>query len=229
MIIAKSFGKKERVLNYTCQTYQLTRPNKVWAVMALIRECQPKKFEEREKFYFEKAYTESKIKTKVTKEYLDELWERLYDKIITIVIPERTEAFSSLTIEDCKEYIYNLTIYRTFDWFIREKSVVYDNLQKKFPEVIFEESDPELDHAWDIDYIGKIWKRAFGLQIKPVTWKSNFWNYNISDRMKNNFISFEKQYWWKVFVVFSIKEEIQNSDIYEQIEKEVKRLKNFNL
>lgn len=33
------FGKKEKVLNYTCQTYQLSRPNKVGAVMALIREC----------------------------------------------------------------------------------------------------------------------------------------------------------------------------------------------
>lgn len=32
------FGKKEHVLNYACQLYQLSRPNKVGAVMALIRE-----------------------------------------------------------------------------------------------------------------------------------------------------------------------------------------------
>lgn len=38
---SKDFGKKERVLNYACQTYQLSRPNNVGAVMALIRECQP--------------------------------------------------------------------------------------------------------------------------------------------------------------------------------------------
>ena len=31
-----NFGKKERVLNYACQTYQLSRPNKVGAVMALM-------------------------------------------------------------------------------------------------------------------------------------------------------------------------------------------------
>lgn len=36
------FGKKEKVLNYATQTYQLSRPNKVGTVMALIRECQPK-------------------------------------------------------------------------------------------------------------------------------------------------------------------------------------------
>ena len=49
---AKPFGKKEKVLNYASNTYQLTRPNKVDAVMALIRECQPKALEEWEKFYF---------------------------------------------------------------------------------------------------------------------------------------------------------------------------------
>jgi hypothetical protein len=40
------FGKKEKVLNYACQTYQLSRPSKVGAVMALIRECQPQTMEE---------------------------------------------------------------------------------------------------------------------------------------------------------------------------------------
>ncbi len=32
------FGKKEKVLNYTCQTYHLSRPNKVGSVMAIIRD-----------------------------------------------------------------------------------------------------------------------------------------------------------------------------------------------
>lgn len=78
---SKEFGKKEKVLNYTCQAYQLSRPNKVGAVMALIRECQPKSIEAWEKWYFENAYTEGKNKTKITKEELEELGERLYIKI----------------------------------------------------------------------------------------------------------------------------------------------------
>ncbi|MCF6179686.1 MAG: MjaI family restriction endonuclease, partial [Geopsychrobacter sp.] len=65
------------------------------------------------------------------------------------------EAFRQ-AVEDCKEYIYQVTIVRTFDGFLLEKSVVNDGLAKIFPEVEFEESDPELDHAGDIDYIGKI-------------------------------------------------------------------------
>ena len=68
----KSFGKKEKVLNYASNTYQLTRPSKVGEVMALIRECQPKALEEWEQFYFEKAYTKTKEPVKITKEMLEE-------------------------------------------------------------------------------------------------------------------------------------------------------------
>ena len=80
-IYSKNFGKKEKVLNYACQTYQLSRPNKVGMVMALIRECQPKSIQEWESWYFENAYTKLKNPTKVTKETLDELGERLYIKL----------------------------------------------------------------------------------------------------------------------------------------------------
>jgi hypothetical protein len=52
-----NFGKKEKVLNYACQTYQLSRPNKVGAVMALIRERQPHTIEEWERWYFDNACT----------------------------------------------------------------------------------------------------------------------------------------------------------------------------
>ena len=221
---SKEFGKKEKVLNYTCQTYQLSRPNKVGAVMALIRECQPKSIEEWEKWYFENANTTTKNPTKITKETLEELGERLHTKIIEIVIPEWTEAFSQLTKQDCIDYIVNLTINRTYDGYIREKSVVEDNLAKIFPTVRFEESDPELDHAGDIDYLGWVNDTAFGIQIKPITANANFGNYSATDRMKASFNAFTEQYTGKVFVIFSIKEGIANQDIIDVIKVEIKRL-----
>lgn len=194
---SKDFGKKEKVLNYATQTYQLSRPNKVGAVMALIRECQPKTIEEWEKWYFENAKTDEKTPTKITKEILEELGERLYVKIKEIVIPEWTEAFNQLTLQDCIDYIHNLTINRTFDGFIREKSAIEDNLAKTFPNVKFEESDPELDHAGDIDYLGWVGDKAFGIQIKPVTAKANFGNYSATERMKASFDDFTKKFRWK--------------------------------
>lgn len=75
-----NFGKKERVLNYACQTYQLSRPNKVGAVMALIRDCQPSSFDECN-MVFRKCSYRRKNPTKITVESLHELGERLYAKL----------------------------------------------------------------------------------------------------------------------------------------------------
>ena len=192
--------------------------------MALIRECQPKSFEEWERWYFENATTEGKIRTKITKDSLYELGERLYQKIKTIVIPEWSEAFSQLTLQDCIDYIYNLTVNRTYDGFLREKSVVWDNLAKRFPTVRFEESNPELDHAGDIDYLGWVVDKAFGIQIKPVTARANFGNYSPSERMKASFDEFTRKYGGKVIIIFSIDDKIANEEITQQIEDEIKRL-----
>jgi len=224
-IYSKNFGKKEKVLNYANQTYQLSRPNKVGAVMALIRKCQPKTIEEWEKWYFEKAYTDGKNPAKITNDTLVELGERLYVKITEIVIPEWREAFNQLALQDCIDYIYNLTINRTYDGFNREKSVVTGTLEKRFPDVKFVESEPELDHAGDIDYLGYVGKKAFGIQIKPVTAKANFGNYSPSERMKASFREFEQKYGGKVFIIFSIDDEIKNIEVLEEIEKEIARLK----
>lgn len=225
---AKPFGKKEKVLNYTSNADHLTRPPKVGAVMALIRECQPKTFEEWEKYYFEKAYTKTKIPVKVTKEILLELGERLYEKITEVVIPEWTEAFNQITKQDCYDYVYGVTIPRTFDGFLTEKSVINDFLSKQFPEITFEESDSDLDHSGDIDYIGRIGNKAIGIQIKPITATSNFGNYNLSKRMQANFEDFEEKYGGKVFVIFSSKngnkKEVKNTEVLAQIADEIHRL-----
>lgn len=226
---AKPFGKKEKVLNYTSNAYQLTRPSKVGAVMELIRECQPKTFQEWRQYYFEKAHTKTKVPVKVTQDILNELGERLYEKITEVVIPEWTEAFKQITKQDCYDYVYEVTIPRTFDGFLTEKSVINDFLAKKFPDVIFEESDSDLDHSGDIDYIGKVGDKAFGIQIKPVTANSNFGNYNLSERMQANFESFEEKYGGKVFIIFSTKvgnkKEVKNKEVLDQITAEIARLK----
>ena len=226
---AKPFGKKEKVLNYTSNAYQLTRPNKVGKVMALIRECQPSSFEEWESYYFEKAYTATKTPVKVNTEILRELGERLYAKLTEVVIPEWTEAFRHVTLQDCIDYIYEVTVVRTYDGFLLEKSVINDSLAKIFPDVEFEESEPEVDHAGDIDYLGKVGDKYFGIQIKPVTANANFANYKISERMSASFQQFEAKYGGKVFIIFSTrsgnKKDIVNKAVIKDIEDEINRLK----
>src|SRR6056297_916751 len=227
----KHFGKKEKILNYASNTYQLTRPTKVGAVMALIRECQPRSLEEWEAYYFEKAYTKQKKPVKITEKELIELGERLYAKITHVVIPEWTSAFNALTLEDCIDYIREVTLVRTYDGFLLEKSVINDTLAKIFQDIKFEESDSDLDHAGDIDYLGYVGNHAFGIQIKPVTAAANFGNYKISDRMQANFDEFEEKYGGKVFIVFSVRESnkkvIKNTEVIEEIKQEIDRLKSL--
>ena len=67
--------------------------------------------------------------------------------------------------------------------------------------------------------------KAFGIQIKPVTAKANFGNYSATERMRASFRDFEEKYGGKVFVVFSVDDEIKNMDVLEEIKKEISRLK----
>ena len=219
-----NFGKKERILNYACQTYQLSRPTKVGAVMELIRTCQPASFQEWENWYFENAYTAGKNSIKITPEILVELGERLYAKITEIVIPEWTAAFRELTEQDCIDYIYNLTINRTYDGYQREKTVVNTELAKTFPGITFEESNPELDHAGDVDFIAKVGDKYLGLQIKPITASANFGGYSLTERMKESFKSFKEQYGGNVFIILSLDGNIANPEVIEQIQEEINRL-----
>ena len=219
-------GKKEFLLNHTCQLYQLTRPTKVGAVMNLIRQCQPSSIEEWEKWYFNNAMTEGKTPLKITRESLLELGERLYTKMTELVIPQLQEAINSLTRQDCVDYVYNLTINRTFDGYQREKSVVNDGLAKIFKDIIFEESDPELDHAGDIDYVAHVGNYQIGIQIKPITANANFGGYSLTERMKASFEAFKEEYGGEVFVVFSLDGKIANPDVIEEMSKEIKRLRN---
>ena len=220
-----NFGRKEHVLNYACQLYQLSRPSKVGAVMSLIRECQPTSLEQWKDWYFEHAYTESKDPCKVTMDSIKDLGERLYCKIKEIVMPEWEEAFRQLTLQDCVDYVYNVTINRTYDGYVREKSVVNDGLAKRFKDVLFEETDPELDHAGDIDYVAKIGGKQIGIQIKPVTANANFGGYSLSERMKASFAEFTEKFGGKVFVVYSLKGEIANLEVIDQIAEEISRLR----
>ena len=125
--------------------------------------------------------------------------------------------------------MFNLTINRTYDGYVREKSVIYDGLARLFPTVRFEESPPELDHAGDVDYLGYVGDKAFGIQIKPTTAnrttdRANFGNYSVSERMRNSFAAFQADFIGKVFIVFSLDGEVGNPDIIQEIAAEVDRL-----
>jgi hypothetical protein len=108
---------------------------------------------------------------------------------------------------------------------LTEKSVVNDPLAKQFPEIVFEETNPDLDHAGDIDFIGKVGNRAFGLQIKPITVHASLGNFSVTARMEQSFREFEKEFGGRVFIIFSAEDKIKNKEVINDIRAEIVRLK----
>jgi hypothetical protein len=121
---AEKFGNKEHLLNFTALRFQLTRPKAVGPTMDLINQCEPNSFKEWESFYWSNAYTRTKEPHKITKDYLEEIGEKLYEKIQSVVKPIWQNALDNITKEDCIEYIIDVTLNRTFDGYHRENAVI---------------------------------------------------------------------------------------------------------
>lgn len=102
--------------------------------------------------------------------------------------------------------------------------VTTNQLDQLFPTVTFCEPNPDAEYSADIDILGHIGDRAFGLQIKPVTAKANFGNYSPSERMRASFADFTEQFGGKVFIVYSLDKEVANPEVVELIRQEVERL-----
>lgn len=226
----EKFEGKEHVLNFTAQRFQLTRPASVGPTMELINKCNPSSLSEWESYYYENAYTRKKESIKITSELLNSIGQKLYDKIQDIVIPEWTKAFEEITLENCNEYIRDVTINRSYDGFHRE-SAVFRELAIAFEgRILFEKTDSVTDSAWSIDYIGHILNSdvKIGLQVKPLSAKSNSGGYSISDRNHSNYIKFEKIFGGKVFEVYSKKvgkkNIIFNSKVIDGIEDFLKNM-----
>lgn len=103
---------------------------------------------------------------------------------------------------------------------------VIRQIEKLFSEINFEtfEAEHDEDLCADIDYFVRIGEKAFGIQLKF----SNFGNYSATERMRASFDDFTKKYGGKVFIVFSIDDKIQNTEVIEQIREEIKRLQSLS-
>ena len=111
---------------------------------------------------------------------------------------------------------------------VRGKSVVNDVLAGQFPNLVFQECNPELDYAGDIDYVAKVGKYQFGIQIKFVMNSDNLKHHSMSGRMQASFNDFTEEFGGKVFVVYNQNGEIANTDVIECIRNEIVRLQNLS-
>ncbi|MGK9369252.1 MjaI family restriction endonuclease [Melioribacter sp. Ez-97] len=208
---------KEWILNSATNRFQLNFKKNVGAVSEEIRKCEPKSLEEWETYYFNNVYP---------REHLIDLGKKLYVKVTEVLAAE----IDRITEQDCIDYIYNLVIKRTFDGYITERKTIYEQLQDIL-NVRIEPAPDKWDRLFNVDFYIKINDKYIGIQIKPAGGVSHISQiYKERQLQEKTHKKFTDKYGGKVFYVISIKEgrnkKIYNTEIIEEIKKEIKRLEN---
>jgi len=205
---------KEWILNQAMNRWGLNKKNSVGPVSELIRKCAPKKVEDWESYYYEKVYPQK---------YLEELGKKLYVKITEVIQYEVAE----VTENDCVKYIREVVIDRTFEGYQTEIQTIYGQLQHILGLPIKPAPD-EWDRLYNVDFFIEVRGKYIGLQIKPVTFEHTFEDYKWKEMQETTHLAFQIAFGGKVFTVFSVKvgdkKEIQNTEVIEEIKKEIKRL-----
>jgi len=214
---------KEWILNSAMNRFQLNFKRNVGPTSATIRKCAPKTLQEWKEYYFKNVYP---------KEHIEELGKKLYVKITEVIQAEVEE----ITEADCIDYMFNMVINRTFDGYMTEIKTIYGQLEaiikQKYSDIQIKPAPDEWDRLFNVDFYIEIDKKYIGIQIKPV---SNTAQIAVIFQQRNQqeqtHKKFQEKYGGKVFYIFSIKENgkkrIANSEIIDEIEKEIERLKNI--
>lgn len=99
--------------------------------------------------------------------------------------------------------------------------------------VKIEPAPDEWDRLYNVDFFIKVKDKYIGLQIKPTTFEhapefARKWK----EVYKNSHEKFTKKFGGKVFIILSVKKDgkkvIYNTEVINEIRKEMKRLENQN-
>ncbi len=206
---------KEWILNQANMRWGLTKKNKVGPVSELIRKCSPKSLKNWEGYYYKNVYP---------KQHLEELGRRLYIKTTEVCQAE----IESITEDACIDFIINLVINRTYDGYQSEIQTIYGQLQQALC-VKVEPAPDEWDRGYNVDFFIEVKDKYIGIQIKPAGYAYITQIINELEFQKKTHEKFTARYGGKVFYVISVKEGkkkiIHNSEIIEEIRKEIERLK----
>lgn len=183
-------------------------------VSEMIRKCAPKTLEDWQKYYYHNVYPEK---------HLDEIGKKLYVKITEVIQYE----VEDVTEEDCIHYIKEVVVKRTFDGYVGEIQTIYGQLQSSLGVEIKPAPD-EWDRLYNVDFYIEVKGKYIGIQIKPTTFKHTFEDYKWKEVQETTHRKFQNKFGGKVFTVFSVKEGqkkvIYNSEVIEEIKKEIARL-----
>jgi hypothetical protein len=205
---------KEWILNQANMRWQFNRPKNVGKVSEEIRKCTPKSLKDWEDYYYKNVYTE---------EHLEQLGRRLYVKVTEVCKAE----IENITEEDCIGFVINLVINRTYDGYQSEIQTIYGQLEEAL-NIKVEPAPDEWDRGYNVDFFIKVKDKYIGLQIKPGGYAYITQIINELEFQKKTHEKFTEKYNGKVFYIISVKDGkkkvIYNSEVIEEIRKEIERL-----
>jgi len=207
---------KEWILNQAMNRWGLNKKRCVGAVVALIRECQPRTKREWEDFYFSTAYP---------KEHLEELGQKLFVKITEVIQHEVQE----VTEEDCIAYMKTVVIDRTYDGYVTEIETIYGQLEDELG-VEIQSAPDKWDRLYNVDFFIPVGKSSVGIQIKPVSFDHTADRHKWDQIQEHTHEAFRQEYGGGVFTVYSTKEGkskiIVNREVIAELKAELERLAN---
>ena len=209
---------KEWVLNSATNRFQLNFKRNVGAVSEEIRKCSPKDIKEREDYYF------SNVRSR---EHIKELGKKLYIKITEVIAAE----VDQISEGDCIQYMFDLVISRTYDGYTTEIKTIYGQLENILNQKI-EPAPDQWGRLYNVDFYIKIGNQYIGLQVKPASGVSHIPQiFKEKTLQQETHKKFTDKFGGKVFYVISVKKEggkktIQNTEVIEEIQEEIRRLQN---
>lgn len=151
----------ERVLNNYYNVGGFNAPARIGYVMSMIRKLRPLTVDEWKTWYFTNVHDE---------EYLYQLAVEMHSSI---------PVSYDITIEDCKDYIYDVMFRRTFQGFDRENQALM------LLRAVIDPSVKEAPKEWDTEYFIDFYLygsdgKLIGIQLKPDTFYYGHY-YNVVD------------------------------------------------
>lgn len=211
----------ETLLNYGLNRWGLNKASSIGKTSELIRCCSPADYSEWIKYYFDNAKQNKKDGLLITEEYLNELGDILYTKLSEVVSSE----LETITQEECRDYVYNLVINRTYEGYLTEIKTVYGILQKELNVAIKPAPDEWDRNEYSVDFYIEIKPDIYiGIQIKPVTGNTlNYYQWEEMHRRNHN--RFTNRFKGQVFFVYARKagdsKEIVNGEVIELIRQNI--------
>lgn len=104
----------EFALNYAMNRWGLNQKRNVGPTSATIRKCRPNSRKEWADYYYSNVHP---------REHIDSLGRRMYDELTNTVSKEERfhpDLLSSISEQDCIDYMHKVVIDRTFNGYARE-------------------------------------------------------------------------------------------------------------